>query len=79
VGTHLEPGKNEKKNPSPGPRNLKGTKQGTLSACLGVPIGSMKFFSSQKNLLPFLAWANTPCKEHNTHYKLGVLIYSVSY
>jgi hypothetical protein len=48
VGTHWEPGKNEKKSffsPPPPPLNqhLKRKKQGTLSACLGFPIGCMKF------------------------------------
>jgi hypothetical protein len=41
-----ELGKNEKKSsPHPSPKNLKGKKkQGTLSACLGLPIiGGMKF------------------------------------
>jgi hypothetical protein len=44
VRTHWEPGKNEKKSfslPLPHP-NLKG-KKSTLSACLGLPIGCMKF------------------------------------
>jgi len=41
VGTHREQGQNEKKKilPShPSALNLKGKKQGTLSACLGLPI-----------------------------------------
>jgi hypothetical protein len=32
-----------KKKKSFSTQNLKGKKQGTLSACLGLPIGSMKF------------------------------------
>jgi hypothetical protein len=47
VGTHWEPKKSEKKilhpRPHPLPQNLKEKKQGTLSACLGLPIGCMKF------------------------------------
>jgi len=44
--THWEPGKNEKKSfsPAPYPAKLKRKrKQATLSACLGLPIGCMKF------------------------------------
>jgi hypothetical protein len=48
VGTHLEQGKNENKSfppppHPPSPPKLKEKKQGTLSACLGPPIGCMKF------------------------------------
>jgi hypothetical protein len=32
-----------KKKTFPLPQNLKGKKQGTLSACLGLPIGCMNF------------------------------------
>jgi hypothetical protein len=44
VGTQWEPWKNEKKTllPHPAPPNLKGKKQGNLTACLGLPIGCMK-------------------------------------
>jgi len=42
-----------KKNPPlPPPPNLKGKKHGTLCACLGLPIGCMKFLS-QKSSSPF--------------------------
>jgi hypothetical protein len=46
VRTHWEPGKYEKKKilHTPFPKKpLKQKKQGTLSACLGLPIGCMKF------------------------------------
>jgi hypothetical protein len=46
VDTHWERGKNEKilsLPPCPLPQDLKEKKQGTLSACLGLPIGCMKF------------------------------------
>jgi hypothetical protein len=44
VGTRWQPGKNEKISfPPPPPPNLKGKKQCTTSACLGLPTGCMKF------------------------------------
>jgi len=52
VRTHWEVEKNEKNSPPfprsplpppPKPQNIKGKKKGTLSACLGLPIGCMKF------------------------------------
>jgi hypothetical protein len=45
VRTHWEATKNEKTSPPPAPpaKTYKGKKQGTLSACLGLPIGCMKF------------------------------------
>jgi len=43
VRTHWEVGKNEKKSPPPTPKHKKKKDQGTLSACLGLPIGCMKF------------------------------------
>jgi len=48
----LEPGKNEKKILPLPPPNLKGKKQGTLCACLGLHIGCIKFLS-QKSSSPF--------------------------
>jgi hypothetical protein len=44
VGTHWEPRKNEKKSfPSPPKKIKRKHNQGTLSACLGLPIGYTKF------------------------------------
>ncbi len=48
------------------PKTYKEENQGTLSACLGLPIAAWNF-SSEKSSSPFLAWANTPCKEHTTY------------
>jgi hypothetical protein len=45
LGTHWEPGKNEKKS---FPLQKK---QGTLSACLGLPIGCMKFLVTKEELV----------------------------
>jgi len=65
MGTHWEPGKILKSHFSPAPKkNLKGKKQSTLSACLGLTIGCFSNFSSQTSWTPFLAWAATPHKEH---------------
>jgi hypothetical protein len=47
MGTHWDPGKNEKKSfpslPLHPPKLKRKHNQGTLSACLGLPIGYMKF------------------------------------
>jgi hypothetical protein len=43
VGTHCERGKNEKQSFPLPPKLQRKKKQGTLSACLGLPIGCMKF------------------------------------
>jgi hypothetical protein len=44
VQTHWEAGKYEKKSlPPPPPSNIKGKKARHLSACLGLPVGCMKF------------------------------------
>jgi hypothetical protein len=47
VGTHREPGKSEKKILHPCTLSPK-KKQGTLSACLGLPIGYMKFLFTKE-------------------------------
>jgi hypothetical protein len=56
VRTLWEPGKNEKKKKKsfPHPNFKKKKIQGTLSACLGLPIGCMKFLFP-KSSSPFLA------------------------
>jgi hypothetical protein len=60
VGTHWQPGKNEKKilpapkiSSTPLPQNLKGKKQGTTSACLGLPTGCMKFLFPKEFITNF--------------------------
>jgi hypothetical protein len=52
-GNTLEPGKNEKKSFPHLQKNLKGKKQGTLSACLSLPIGCMKFFFQKEFITIF--------------------------
>jgi hypothetical protein len=42
-GTYWEPGKKNLNSFRPPSQNLKGEKQGTLSACLGLTIGCIKF------------------------------------
>jgi hypothetical protein len=54
----------------PAPKHKRKKKQGTLSACLGLPIGCMKFLFP-KDFVTILAWANAPCKEHPTYSVLG--------
>ncbi len=78
VRTHWQPGKYEKKSsPLPFPKKtLKRKKQGTLSACLGLPISCMKFLFT-KSSSPFLAWPNnTPCKEESTYLGFMLLLHS---
>jgi hypothetical protein len=54
LGTHWEPGKNEKKIlPTPNLKGKKRKKQGTLSACLGLPIGCMKFLFPKEFITVF--------------------------
>jgi hypothetical protein len=57
VGTHWEPGKNEKKNPfGPSllpPKLKRKKKQGTLTACLGLPIRRMKFLFPKEFITAF--------------------------
>jgi hypothetical protein len=60
--------KMEKKTPPPLP--ALGKKQGTLSACLGLPIGCMKFLFPKE----FETKNNTPCKERTTYFNLNYLI-----
>jgi hypothetical protein len=43
VGTHWVLGENEKNAPPPPPKTLKGKKQGTLTASLGLSIDCMEF------------------------------------
>jgi len=79
VWTHWESGKYEKSFPPPHPQNIKGKKQGTLSACLGLPIGCMKFLFPKdlghhfwpgptplaKNTLPIQCWGTFDWKNIN--------------
>ncbi len=83
VQTHWEPGKNEKKNPSPPPppphQTWNENKQGTLSACLGLPIiGYMKFVLPKRVGHHFWPGLITPCKEqhptYSTHGWLGAIL-----
>ncbi len=80
VGTHWELGKIGKKIPSP--QNLKWKKkQGTLNACLGLPIGSMKFLFSKEFITifglgyyalqrtPYLCGVDNPLCTPNTTWK----------
>jgi hypothetical protein len=53
VRTHWEPEKNEKKIPALTPKVKRQKKQGTLSACLGLPIGCMKFLFPKEFLAIF--------------------------
>jgi hypothetical protein len=54
LGNTLEPAKNEKKSFPHPQKNLKWKKkQGTLSACLGLPIGCMKFFFQKEFITIF--------------------------
>jgi hypothetical protein len=48
MGTHWEPGKNEKKKTSP---NLKVKKRNTT--CLGLPIGCIKFLFAKEFIIIF--------------------------
>ncbi len=79
VWTHWESGKYEKSFPPPHPQNIKGKKQGTLSACLGLPIDCMKFLFPKdlghhfwpgptplaKNTLPIQCWGTFDWKNIN--------------
>jgi hypothetical protein len=57
--------------PPPFPPNIKGKKQGILRVhAWAFPLAAWNF-SSQKSWSPFLASANTPCKEHPTYSVLG--------
>jgi hypothetical protein len=53
VKTHQEPGKNEKNPYSPLPKLKRKKKKGTLNACLGLPIGCMKFLFTKEFLTIF--------------------------
>jgi hypothetical protein len=55
------------KNPSTHLNLERQKKQGTLTACLGLHIGYMKFLFP-KEFITILVWANTPCKEHPTYW-----------
>jgi hypothetical protein len=75
MGTHWEPGKNEKNSfPLPPPlQNLKGkeSKPPWVHAW-AFPLVAWNF-SSQKSLTLFLAWAKTPCKEHPTYLPISAM------
>jgi hypothetical protein len=53
VEIHWEPGKNEKNLPFPIPKLKRKKKKGTLNACLGLPIGCMKFLFPKEFLTIF--------------------------
>jgi hypothetical protein len=61
----------KKKNPHPRPTcpNLKGERASHLECMLGPSHWLHEISLSQKSSSPFLAWANTPCKEQPTYSK----------
>jgi len=71
-GTYWEHIWNEgkmKKNPSlpPFPPNLKGKKARNLECLLGPSHWLHELSLPKRVSSPFLAWANTPCKQHPTN------------
>jgi hypothetical protein len=74
MGTHWEPRKNEKKSlPPPPPKTYMEKKQGTLSACLRLPIGCMKFLFT-KELVTIFGLGSYPLQR--TPYLLCFMLIS---
>jgi hypothetical protein len=81
VGTHLELGKNGKKIKilPLAPPNLKGNKTRQVECMLGRSHWLHEISLPKRICCHFWPGLIPLAKEHNTHYKLGVLIYCVSY
>ncbi len=70
VWTHWEARKYEKILPQTPPKHKREKSKAPWVHAWAFPLAAWNF-SSQKTWSPFLAWANTPCKEHPTYSVLG--------
>jgi len=59
-----------KKIPPPPPKHKRKKSKAPWVHAWALPLAAWNF-SSQKTWLPFLAWANSPCKEQPTYSMLG--------
>jgi hypothetical protein len=77
VETHWELGKNEKKLPPSSPKLKRKKSKAPWVHAWAFPLAAWNF-SSQKSQSLFLAWANTPCKEHPTYYYVNSFVFRVN-